>query len=81
MRVGNLVSGNIEPVRPSDRLVTIFERAPATDLQTLPVIENGELVGLLDLQDAAVRVQAKRSLRTPPPVVDPFIRRPVSNVS
>ena len=81
MRVGNLATSKVKPVRPSDRLVTIFERAPITDTQTLPVIENGELIGLLDLQDAALRVQARRSTPPPRPAFDQFVRPPVSNVS
>ena len=49
--------------------------------KTVQPTENGELVGLLDLQDAAIRVLARRSLRTTPLAVEPFLRRPVSNVS
>jgi cystathionine beta-synthase len=49
--------GSVVTVGPSDTLLTAFNRMRIADVSQVPVLENGELVGLLDESDLLVRVQ------------------------
>jgi len=49
--------GSVVTVGPSDTLLTAFNRMRIADVSQVPVLENGELVGILDESDALVRVQ------------------------
>ena len=49
--------GSVVTVGPSDTLLTAFKRMRIADVSQVPVLENGELVGILDESDALVRVQ------------------------
>ena len=48
---------SVVTVGPSDTLLTAFNRMRIADVSQVPVLENGELVGILDESDALVRVQ------------------------
>jgi cystathionine beta-synthase len=49
--------GSVVTVGPSDTLLTAFNRMRIADVSQVPVLENGELVGILDESDVLVRVQ------------------------
>jgi cystathionine beta-synthase len=49
--------GSVVTVGPSDTLLTAFKRMRIADVSQVPVLENGQLVGLLDESDLLVRVQ------------------------
>jgi cystathionine beta-synthase len=49
--------GSVVTVGPADTLLTAFNRMRIADVSQVPVLENGELVGILDESDALVRVQ------------------------
>ncbi len=49
--------GSVVTVGPSDTLLTAFNRMRIADVSQVPVLENGELIGLLDESDLLVRVQ------------------------
>jgi cystathionine beta-synthase len=49
--------GSVVTVGPSDTLLTAFNRMRIADVSQVPVLENGELVGILDVSDVLVRVQ------------------------
>jgi len=49
--------GTVVTVGPSDTLLTAFNRMRIADVSQVPVLENGELVGILDESDVLVRVQ------------------------
>jgi cystathionine beta-synthase len=49
--------GSVVSVGPSDTLLTAFNRMRIADVSQVPVLENGELVGILDESDVLVRVQ------------------------
>ena len=48
---------SVVTVGPSDTLLTAFNRMRIADVSQVPVLENGELVGILDESDVLVRVQ------------------------
>ena len=80
-RVADLARTSVTPVRPADRLVSVFERTSTTEFTTVPVVESGELIGLLNLQDAAIRAQARQSMPQAAPPAGPLLRRPASHIS
>ncbi len=49
--------GSVVTVGPSDTLLTAFNRMRIADVSQVPVLDRGELVGLLDESDLLVRVQ------------------------
>ncbi len=49
--------GTVVVVGPSDTLLTAFNRMRIADVSQVPVLDRGELVGLLDESDLLVRVQ------------------------
>ena len=49
--------GSVVAVGPSDTLLTAYNRMRIADVSQVPVLEHGELVGLLDESDLLVRVQ------------------------
>jgi cystathionine beta-synthase len=49
--------GSVVTVGPSDTLLTAFKRMRIADVSQVPVLENGELVGILDESDVLVHVQ------------------------
>jgi cystathionine beta-synthase len=49
--------GSVVTVGPSDTLLTAFNRMRIADVSQEPVLENGELVGILDESDVLLRVQ------------------------
>jgi cystathionine beta-synthase len=49
--------GSVVSVGPSDTLLTAFNRMRISDVSQVPVLKNGELVGLLDESDLLVRIQ------------------------
>jgi len=49
--------GSVVSVGPSDTLLTAFNRMRIADVSQVPVLDQGELVGLLDESDLLVRVQ------------------------
>jgi cystathionine beta-synthase len=49
--------GSVVTVGPSDTLLTAFNRMRIADVSQVPVLENGQLVGLLDESDLLVRVR------------------------
>jgi cystathionine beta-synthase len=49
--------GSVVTVGASDTLLTAFNRMRIADVSQVPVLENGELVGILDESDVLVRVQ------------------------
>jgi cystathionine beta-synthase len=49
--------GSVVTVGPSDTLLTAFNRMRIADVSQVPVLEKGELVGILDESDVLVRVQ------------------------
>mgnify|MGYP002624166211 FL=1 len=81
MRVSDVAQTSVTPVGPSDRLVSIFERAPMQASTTMPVVESGELIGLLNLHDAAMRAQARESMSKTAPPASPLLRPPASHIS
>ena len=48
--------GDVVTVAPSDTLLTAFNRMRSADLAQLPVIDNGQLVGIIDESDLLLRV-------------------------
>ena len=50
--------GDVVSVAPSDTLLTAFNRMRASDLAQLPVIDNGQLVGILDESDLLLHVSS-----------------------
>ncbi|WP_326941562.1 pyridoxal-phosphate dependent enzyme [Actimicrobium sp. GrIS 1.19] len=51
--------GDVVSVLPTDTLMTAFSRMRSTDLSQLPVIEDGQLVGILDESDLLLHVAAE----------------------
>ncbi|MBV9297755.1 MAG: pyridoxal-phosphate dependent enzyme [Verrucomicrobia bacterium] len=49
--------GSVVTVGPSDTLLTAYNRMRIADVSQVPVLDHGELVGLLDESDLLVRVQ------------------------
>jgi cystathionine beta-synthase len=49
--------GSVVTVGPSDTLLTAYNRMRIADVSQVPVLDHGELVGLLDESDVLVRVQ------------------------
>jgi cystathionine beta-synthase len=49
--------GSVVTVGPSDTLLTAFNRMRIADVSQVPVLDHGELVGILDESDLLVRVQ------------------------
>ncbi|HUL64058.1 MAG TPA: cystathionine beta-synthase [Burkholderiaceae bacterium] len=49
--------GGVVSVRPQDTLLTAFQRMRLSDVQQLPVLEGGKLVGVIDESDLLMRVQ------------------------
>jgi cystathionine beta-synthase len=49
--------GSVVTVGPSDTLLTAFNRMRIADVSQVPVLDQGELVGILDESDLLVRVQ------------------------
>jgi cystathionine beta-synthase len=49
--------GSVVTVGPSDTLLTAYNRMRIADVSQVPVLDSGELVGLLDESDLLVRVQ------------------------
>ena len=49
--------GSVVTVGPTDTLLTAFNRMRIADVSQVPVLDKGELVGLLDESDLLVRVQ------------------------
>jgi cystathionine beta-synthase len=49
--------GSVVTVGPSDTLLTAYKRMRIADVSQVPVLDHGELVGLLDESDVLVRVQ------------------------
>jgi len=52
--------GEVVTVSPSDPLLTAFNRMRSSDLQQLPVIDKGKLVGLIDESDLLLHVTGKQ---------------------
>ena len=52
-------AGEVVTVAPSDTLLTAFNRMRSSDLAQLPVIENGQLVGIVDESDLLLHVSAQ----------------------
>ncbi len=50
--------GDVVSVAPGDTLLTAFNRMRASDLAQLPVIDNGQLVGILDESDLLLHVSS-----------------------
>ncbi|HSW27705.1 MAG TPA: pyridoxal-phosphate dependent enzyme, partial [Burkholderiaceae bacterium] len=50
--------GSVVSVGPQDTLLTTFQRMRLADMQQLPVLDNGKLVGVVDESDLLLRVQA-----------------------
>ncbi|HSW24707.1 MAG TPA: pyridoxal-phosphate dependent enzyme, partial [Burkholderiaceae bacterium] len=48
--------GSVVSVGPQDTLLTTFQRMRLADMQQLPVLENGRLVGVVDESDLLLRV-------------------------
>ena len=48
--------GDVVSVAPGDTLLTAFNRMRASDLAQLPVIDSGQLVGILDESDLLLHV-------------------------
>jgi cystathionine beta-synthase len=49
--------GSVVTVGPSDTLLTAYKRMRIADVSQVPVLDHGQLVGLLDESDVLVRVQ------------------------
>jgi cystathionine beta-synthase len=49
--------GSVVSVGPQDTLLTTFQRMRLADMQQLPVLDNGQLVGVVDESDLLLRVQ------------------------
>jgi len=49
--------GGVVSVGPTDTLLTAFQRMRLADVQQLPVLDNGRLVGVVDESDLLLRVQ------------------------
>jgi cystathionine beta-synthase len=49
--------GSVVSVGPQDTLLTTFQRMRLADMQQLPVLDGGELVGVVDESDLLLRVQ------------------------
>ena len=49
--------GSVVSVGPQDTLLTTFQRMRLADMQQLPVLDNGTLVGVVDESDLLLRVQ------------------------
>jgi len=49
--------GSVVSVGPQDTLLTTFQRMRLADMQQLPVLDNGRLVGVVDESDLLLRVQ------------------------
>lgn len=50
--------GSVISVSPADNLQTVFQRMRYAEVSQLPVIENGQIVGLIDESDVLYRVQS-----------------------
>jgi cystathionine beta-synthase len=50
--------GGVVSVGPQDTLLTAFQRMRLADVQQLPVLEGGKLVGVIDESDLLMRMQA-----------------------
>ena len=50
--------GGVVSVGPQDTLLTAFQRMRLADVQQLPVLDGGKLVGVIDESDLLLRVQA-----------------------
>lgn len=51
MIAGELISGNIYPVKPSDKLRLVLDRMHEYHIGQLPVVKNNQLLGLLNEED------------------------------
>jgi len=58
--------GRVIHVSPQDTLLTAFQRMRLADVQQLPVLEEGELVGVIDESDLLLQVQEDASRYSQP---------------
>ncbi|HWJ94942.1 MAG TPA: pyridoxal-phosphate dependent enzyme [Telluria sp.] len=52
-------AGEVVTVAPTDTLLTAFNRMRSADLSQLPVVDNGQLVGIIDESDLLLHVTAE----------------------
>ncbi|WP_424765880.1 CBS domain-containing protein [Paenibacillus sp. sgz302251] len=53
--VSEVITGNVETITPDTTTDEAAERMAASQIRRLPVVDNGELVGILAIGDLAVR--------------------------
>jgi cystathionine beta-synthase len=58
--------GSVVSVGPQDTLLTTFQRMRLADMQQLPVLDDGKLVGVVDESDLLLRVQEDAARYTEP---------------
>ncbi|MFP3915528.1 MAG: CBS domain-containing protein [Actinomycetota bacterium] len=62
LAAGDLASRDIESVSPDDPVATAVERMRENALRRLPVVDNGELVGVVSLGDLAAERDPESAL-------------------
>ena len=53
--------GDMISVKPSDTLMTAYNRMRASDISQIPVLDDGELIGVIDEEDILFSVKNDRS--------------------
>jgi len=53
--------GDMISVKPSDTLMTAYNRMRASDISQIPVLDDGELIGVIDEEDILFSVKKDRS--------------------
>ena len=53
--------GDMISVKPSDTLMTAYNRMRASDISQIPVLDDGELIGVIDEEDILFSVMKDRS--------------------